>query len=302
MAIPCPRIVGSLLLILCSGTFAQQPTLPSADAIMARVAAHQDAAEAERRHYVYVQHAKVTSRKGKTVMCEEITDSRVAPTPDGSHQELLKLEGRMLVKHKYVQYNSLAAARRDTKVENDSDSVSVTVGDDGMDRDLVESMRASLLNDKSKDGISAHLFPLTSKAQADYSFRLTGRERLNGHDVFHVVFRPKQKDEYGWKGDAFIDVVDDEPVMVTTDMARKIPFAVRTLLGTNLPGLGFTVMYAPQTVGIRFPVSFGTEFKVHVLFFFHREIMMSVQNREFQKTHVTSRIVDAGTPVDPDKP
>ena len=50
---------------------------------MARVAENQDRAEAERAHYVYVQHAKMVSRHGKTVKCEEITDYRMTPMFDG---------------------------------------------------------------------------------------------------------------------------------------------------------------------------------------------------------------------------
>jgi hypothetical protein len=75
-------------------------------------------------------------------------------------------------------------------------------------------------------------------------------------------------------------------------MARNLPFAVRTLLGTSLPGLGFTVAYAPQPDGIWFPTTFGTEFKLHVLFFINREITLSADNRDFAKTHVSSQIVD----------
>ena len=74
-------------------------------------------------------------------------------------------------------------------------------------------------------------------------------------------------------------------------MARKIPFAVRTLLGTSLPGLGFTVTYAPQPDGVWFPETFGTEFKLKILFFFSREILISARNRDFEKTHVTSHIL-----------
>src|ERR1700722_8528078 len=40
--------------------------LPSAESVMNRVAINQDTAEAERVRYVYVQHAKMTSRHGKT--------------------------------------------------------------------------------------------------------------------------------------------------------------------------------------------------------------------------------------------
>ena len=51
----------------------------SAETIMAKVAANQDLAVAERAHYVYIQHAKTVSRRSGTVMCEEVTDYRVTP-------------------------------------------------------------------------------------------------------------------------------------------------------------------------------------------------------------------------------
>jgi len=326
---------GIVLACACAAS-AQQPAQHTAESIMARVAAHQDEAEADRRHYVYVQHAKVTSRKGKTAMCEEITDYRITPSADSSHEELLKVDGRVLIDHKYVQYTALlptdddnkakaddgktkngdsktnpddnkatgddSKAKDDSQPKKDSGAKADPPGGDGIDRNIVENMRSNLLNDKSKDGIDARLFPLTSKSQADYTFQLAGRERLNGRDVFHVVFRPKDKKDFGWKGDAYIDAADYQPVMVNTDMARKVPFAVRTLLGTNVPGLGFNVIYAPQPDGVWFPVSFGTEFKIDVLFFFRREIVISAENRDFQKTHVSARVLDGAEPVTPDKP
>jgi hypothetical protein len=163
-------------------------------------------------------------------------------------------------------------------------------------------MRKNLLNNKSKDGIDARLFPLTSKAQANYVFTLAGREHLNGRDVFHVKFRPQDKKNFGWQGEAYIDVDAYQPVLVTTDMARKVPFAVRTLLGTNVPGLGFTVTYAPQPDGPWFPVSFATEFKLDVLFFFRREIILNAQNRDFEKTHGETRILEGAIPVESNQP
>ena len=278
---------------------------------MARVAANQDQSEAERTHFVYVQHARVASRKGKTVRCEEITDFRVIPTESGSHQQLLKLAGRLLGKHgAYQTYDHLPTDRdkpapapqgRDPDLQAGHNDLSITVGEESMDRDLVEHMRNNFTNDRSKDGIGAGLFPLTSKAQHDYTYRLLGRERISGRDVFHITFRPKSKDDYGWKGDAFIDTTAYQPVLVHTAMARKIPFAVRTLLGTSLPGLGFTVTYAPQTSsqsssqagGLWFPVSFGTEFKMHVLFFLNRKITINAENRNFEQTHVNSTLLPA---------
>jgi hypothetical protein len=301
---PLRPILLGLALVYSNTAASQQPgsaELPTAESIMARVAANQDHAETERDHYIYMQHAHIVSRKNKTVMCEEITDSRVTPSGSDSYQELLKLDGRLLWKHKYVTYTTLPpdSDNGKTQLQADHDSLSITVGDHDTDRDLVKSMRSSLTNDKSKDGIGARLFPLTSQSQSDYLFHLVGREHVNGRDVFHVDFHPKDKDDFGWKGDAYIDASAYQPVVVRTTMARNIPFAVRTLLGTSLPGLGFTVVYAPQPDGVWFPVSFGTEFKIHVLFFFSREIIIDAQNSDFEKTHVTSKIVDGGDTVKP---
>ncbi|MDQ2926030.1 MAG: hypothetical protein M3R43_10820 [Acidobacteriota bacterium] len=264
---------------------------------MARVAANQDSAEAVRAHYVYIQHARVSSHKGKKIMCEETTDSRVTPADKGSHQQLLKLDGRLLQKGKYTAYTELPKSNGASGVTEDHD-LNISVGDDDSDRDLVENMRHNLIDTSSKDGIGANLFPLTTKQQADEVFTLIGREHINGRDVFHITFRPKDKDDFGWRGDAYIDTAAYQPVLVRTAMSRNIPFAVRTLLGTNVPGLGFTVIYAPQADGVWFPISFGTEFKIHVLFFFRREITLSAENRDFEKTHVTSHILDGVAATD----
>jgi hypothetical protein len=69
-----------------------------------------------------------------------------------------------------------------------------------------------------------------------------------------------------------------EPVVVYAEMSRKITLAVRTLLGTNLPELGFSVTYDREPDGVWFPVSFGTEFRMRVLFFIARDISMSLAN------------------------
>ena len=190
---------------------------------------------------------------------------------------------------------------------------------DGMDIDLVENLRKNLTNDRSedteekgqdsaghgvhvhvdaadegqsKDGLAKGLFPLTTKKQSQYLFTLEGRQTMNGRDVYRVSFRPKDKNDFDWKGEAFIDVHEFEPVVVYTEMSRKIPLAVRTLLGTNLPGLGFSVTYDRQPDGVWFPVSFGTEFRMRVLFFIARDISMSLANTHFEKTHADVRILD----------
>jgi hypothetical protein len=326
------RLLSAVLLSACLCAAQTKPpatgSLPSAESVMSHVAINQDTAEAERAHYVYVQHAKMTSRRGKTVMCEEITDYRFTPSIDGTDEQLLKVDGRFLKNKNFINYDKLLPRdedkpkdagkdadknesekkqdkandkekKNDKDKDKDKDPVFDPNSDETIDRDLVENMRWNLIHDKSKDGIAQHLFPLTTKDQANYVFRMIGRERLNDRDVYHIAFRPKKKDDFGWSGDAYIDTTAYQPVLVTTAMARKIPFAVRTLLGTDVPGLGFTIRYAPQPDGVWFPVNFSTEFKIHVLYFFHRQIILDAQNRDFEQTHVTSRIVGDATPVEP---
>jgi len=301
---PLLRLFAGALALSFLSASAQQPT---ADQIMARVAANQDRSEAERAHFVYVQHARVLSRKGSTIRCEELTDTRVTPTPTGSSQQLLALQGRLLVKGKYVSYDHLRDSKHasDTGKEDDSKaSLKQIDEDENTDLDLVENIRANLLGDKhghSKDGINANLFPLTSKQQADYAFTLRGREPRNGRDTFHIEFHPKDKKDIGWKGDAWIDTATFQPVVIRTALSRNLPLGVRVLLGTNVPGIGFTAIYAPQPGnqpdGVWFPVSLGSEFKIHVLFLFSRQIVIAAENRDFEKTHVTSTILDAESPV-----
>jgi len=294
----------AVLLLSTVAAAARAQQLTAAD-IMSRVAANQDRSEAARSHYVYIQHAHTLSRKGKTTHCEEVTDFRILPTDNGSQQKLLSLDGRLLYKGTYLHYTHLqsqdAKQQLNQPAPPDNDLNTTLAGDDPMDLDLVENMRQNLTATTSKDGIGAGLFPLTSKVQADYLYTLTGRAPLNGRDCYHITFQPRDKDDVSWKGDAWIDAKAFQPVLVHTTLSRNIPFAVRTLLGTSVPGLGFTVTYAPQPAdtpdALWFPITFGTEFKLHVLFFINRTIVLDVRNRDFELTHVHSTIHDTPTPL-----
>jgi hypothetical protein len=309
-------LAGLALVAQTTGPTTAQTAL-TAEQIMARVAANQDRTEAARTHYIYLQHIRTVSRKpGGRVMCEETTDNRVSPQAKGSHQELLTLDGRVWQKGHYVHYTTLQehddSDRKQKKVKTEKEDL------DGMDVDLVENLRTYLTNEgpketgehghiqinadqrqePPKDGLARELFPLTTRQQEKYLFKLEGRQKMNGRDVYHVSFRPKDKDDFDWKGEAFIDVDEFEPVVVYTEMSRKIPVGVRVLLGTNLPGLGFSVTYDREPDGVWFPVSFGTEFRMRVLFFIARDISMSLANTHFEKTHADVRILDGVKVVD----
>jgi uncharacterized protein YajQ (UPF0234 family) len=227
-----------------------------------------------------------TSEKAKKI---------VAAIKDSKKKAQASIQGdtvRVVSKDRDTCRRSWLLARQDIGVELQFTNFrSNSIDDDETDRDLVENTRKNFTQDKAKDGVDPRLFPLTSKIQADYLFHLVGQEHINGRGVFHIDFRPKDKDDFSWKGDAYIDTTSFQPVVVRTTMSRKVPFAVRTVLGTNVPGLGFNIVYAPQPDGVWFPVNFGTEFKLRVLFFFSRDITINAENRDFEKTHTDSKIV-----------
>jgi hypothetical protein len=261
------------LLVALSPFAAAQAPLIAAD-IMARVAANQDRADKLRREYVYQQHVHVVSRltNGK-LKREETADYQVFPTPEGSEKKLQLLSGRYLQKGKYVDFTG--------KPQGDEDNI---------DHDLVGDFREDLVNEKSRDGFARDLFPLTSDRQKDYDFRLLGEAQQDGRTVYRIGFRPRDKDELAWAGEALIDKEEFQPVLVFTKLNRKLPLAVRTVLGTDLPGVGFTVHYRRQPDGVWFPVSFGTEFRLRVLFAIKRDLSVSLENRNFEHTHVESKI------------
>lgn len=269
------RLLVVLLLAPSGAPATSDPAAPSAQEIMARVAANQDRAEKLRAEYVYQQHIRVVTRRtnGKLAR-EETTDYVVTPTPEGTKKELKHIEGRYWRKGKYLDFQGEPVPEADS-----------------LDGDLVDDFRGDLANDDSRDGLGRNLFPLTSKEQKQYRFVLAGEETFRGRKVYRLKFRPADKDNFTWAGEAVIDAEEFQPVTVFTHLSRKIPFLVRTMLGTNLPGIGFNVEYRRFDEGIWFPVSFGTEFRLHVLFFLNRDITVSLENSAFERANVQSKIL-----------
>jgi hypothetical protein len=274
----------TVLLIGCSyGQTAADPPL-TAEAIMARVAANQDRSETLRQQYVYRQHIHIVSRKpGAKLMREETTDYEVVPSPDGTKKVLQRLRGRYLHHRQYFDFTGDPAP--------DAES---------LDAGLIRDLRDDLASAVSKDGLGRDLFPLTSDQQEKYQFRLIGQQMQQGRSVYHLDFGPKDAKDIDWAGEAFIDAADFQPVRVFTKLSRRIPFLVRTMLGTDLPGIGFDVHYLRQPDGAWFPISFGSEFRLHVLFFLHRDISIALENSSFEHTHVNSKIEVLG-PEAPEK-
>jgi hypothetical protein len=270
------RLLWVLMLAPLGALFAGDQPSPSVQEIMARVAANQNRSQQARAEYIYQQRIRVaTHRTNGKLAREETTDYLVTPTPDGTKKELKHIDGRYLHKGKYLEIHS------EPVPESDS-----------LDGDLVHDFRDDLSNDQSKDGLGRDLFPLTSEEQKKYLFELAGEETVQGRKVYRVSFRPLDKKELTWAGEALIDAAEFEPVRVYTKLSRKIPLLVRTLLGTDLPGVGFNVEYRRFDEDIWFPVSFGTEFRLRILFVINRDITVSLENSAFERAKVQSKIVD----------
>jgi hypothetical protein len=261
---------------------------PAVDAIMAKVAENQERAEKTRTAYLYKQRIVVTSRRtnGK-LMCEEKTDYQILPSETGLQKEQTRFEGKLWHKHSYVTYVSENDEKSATKFT--PSDVTIDLGD-SLDVGLVRDFRDDLANDKTKDGLGKDLFPLTAEEQKQYEFQLVGQEQRQGRQVYRIRFRPKDRQEMTWAGEALIDAAEFAPVTISTKLSRPIPFLVKTLLGTDVPGLGFSVSYRRVADGLWFPISFGTEFRLRALFFLNRTLAVSLENTDFQQASAESTI------------
>jgi hypothetical protein len=246
----------------------------SAKEIMAQVAVNQDKAIELRRSFVYQQHVVVATRhfNGKLAR-EEKADYEIVPGVNTIERKLLSIEGQYQKKNRYIDFHG-------EPVPNDG----------SLDGGLVKGFRDDLLNENSKDGIGTDLFPLTTTEQKQYKFELLGRKQVQGRDTYLIGFSPADSHDITWAGEAWIDVEELRPVRVFTQLSRRLPFAVRTMLGTDLPGVGFNVQYRRVEKDVWFPVSFGCEFRLRAVFFIKRDITMSMEASGFRRTQVDTKV------------
>ena len=264
-----------LLFVAAAGIAAAQT--PEIAEIMARVAANQAASLEQRQNWVFHQKQLFRlMRPGGKVECEERREYTVTPSANGIQKELTRFEGKYEENGKFVPYDKPDRARLMVDVNG------ARVGAVGSD----------LADDEtSKDGIAKSLFPLTYKEQLKYQFHLVRTEQYRTRRVFRIAFEPRAGSyDTPWKGEALIDAEEFQPVYFSTKLASKVPMAVRILLGTNVKDLGFSVSYQKFAEGLWFPVSYGGEFEVRALFFFRRNISISMANDDFRRTDVASSV------------
>ncbi len=265
-------------LLLAGGVyFGQQPQpvtdLPALDTVMAQVATNQDRGEAARKQFRCIQHIHIaTSKPGFGVMREETADYEFAPGATETALQFHRLTGRYWNQGKYEDFNGepVPAAK-------------------SWDADYIRDVRMCLTNEKSRCASTPPLFPLTSEEQKQYDFRFIGRETLRERDVYHVAFTPKNKSMLAWAGEAYIDATDLQPVRVFTNLSRRVPFAVRTVLGTDISGFGYNIEYKRREDGKWLPTSYGTEYELRLFFHINRTVSVSMdtlfQNLEKNSTN-----------------
>ena len=155
----------------------------------------------------------------------------------------------------------------------------------------MHSFREDLTNDDSKDGLARDLFPLTTEEQKSYQFRLIGEETFEGRKTYHLGFTPKDSEDIEWAGEAFIDEDEFQPIYVFAGYRDAYPLECRTLLGTNLSRHRLCRSLSKAGRRCLVPTSLGSEFRIHVLFFFNRSMSISMENKNFERAHVESKIV-----------
>ena len=261
----------------------------TADGIMLRVALNQDRAQQMRTAFVYHQNVLVRlHRKNGKLAREEYAEFTVTPTTKGATRQQTLFHGKYVDHGKEVAFDESGFEHKGIDI----------------DADFAKSLLEDFANDKqTRDGVDHDCFPLTSKEQPKYSFRLEGTEDYRGTPVYRITFSPKRKasiwddDDNGqWAGEVLVDRDEFQPVLVTSSLAFKIPGWIKVMFGTNVQQLGFKVTYKKFDEDLWFPVTYGGEFKLKVLFFYSRRIGLSMQNSGFQHAVVDSKVSYAAVP------
>lgn len=287
-----PRSMGMLmaLVVLLGASDA-----PDAAAIMQRMAANLDSALDARRQYVYKQRvkARLVRTNGQTARAEK-REYTAAPGPERTEKTLVSLAGEYhKSKKEIIPY----------------DKPGFEKGGMDIDGGIMEGLIKGLADDKdSRDGIPRDLFPLHAKDLASFRFTYLGETEVKGRKAHRVAFEPLDKKvnclnigdnkEDGepeckakpWKGEAVVDAEEYQPVRIFTDLTFKMPWGVKVFLGTNLRQTGFAISYVRVAPNVWFPATYGTEFRLDVLFGYKRVMTLALDSSDFQKTEAKSEI------------
>ncbi len=268
-----------------------QPTNPALE-IMNRMAANMDSATEARRQYVYQQKVKARLiRTNGQVARQEDHEYTATPESDHTAKQLVSFNGEYhKSKKEIIKYTEPG----------------YKTGGMDIDGELIEDLVKSLVNDeKSRDGIPHSMFPLRAKDLPHYKFTLLEPTTHKGRSAHRIAFEPVTKsghclniggDDYDdcnsrpWKGEVLVDAEDLQPIRIATDLTFKMPWGVKVFLGTNLRQTGFSVSYVRVAPNVWFPSTYGTEFKLDLLFGYKRVITLALDSSDFKKTSTSSDV------------
>lgn len=249
----------------------------TAEEIMAKLTANIERASSERSQFLYEQtvRSRMIRTNGK-VARQETRKYSVLPAPGTTQKKLVSLDGEIHRNGAITKY---------TDPETQSGGVDI-------DGALINGLTEQWVDDKdSRDGIPKSLFPLGKDAVSKYDFHLLETRDWKGRPTHHLTFTPKKgADEAHWKGDLYVDAAEFQPVQIATDLAWRMPFFVRTVFGSNIRQTGFAVSYQRVAENVWIPVSYGSEFRLDVLFGYKRVITMALTSSGFQRATADSTI------------
>ena len=271
-------------------------TLAAQDAreIMTKMAENLESGLDGRLQYVYRQTVKARLvRTNGQVARSEVREYTAVPARDRTRKKLESLAGEWhKSKKEVVRYTEPGFKAKGLDI----------------DGELMEDLISSLVDsEKSRDGIPHSMFPFRSETLPRYRFTYLEQSSVAGRAAHRIAFEPQSKttnclnigeddkDEdddcpVSWKGEILVDAEDAQPVRVTTDTTFKMPRGVKMFLGTDIRQVGFSVNYARVAPGVWFPATYGTEFRLDVLFGYKRVITLSLESKDFRKTDVDSKI------------
>ncbi len=245
--------------------------------LMRRVAENVEKPNPLRREFVYTQktHSRLLRTNSKLAR-EERREYQVTPKEDRVEHKLVSFSGTYEKHKKLHPYDDPEFRHKNLD----------------LDGELIEDLTNDLIADEdSRDGIDLDLFPIRAKDLDHYKFEFLGEQTTQQRRVARIRFSPLKKDwDHLWEGETLIDLEDAFPLQIQTRMARKVPLAVRTLMGINLKQLGFSVSFARLDKDLWFPKTYGTEFQIDLFFGYKRVIAMSMESSDFRRTSAASSI------------
>jgi hypothetical protein len=269
--------------------------------IMEKMAAKIEASVDARRQYVYKQRisAKLVRANGQIARAEK-REYTAAPGPERTEKTLVSLQGEYhKSKKEIIRYDQPGFEKGGMDI------------DGGLMKDLIKDLANS---EKSRDGIPHSVFPFRANDLQFFKFTYAGQTEVKGRKAHRIAFEPVNKksnclnigdEDYDdedcvgsrpWKGEVVVDAEEFQPVRIFTDLTFKMPWGVKVFLGTNIRQTGFSASYTRVAPDVWFPATYGTEFRLDVLFGYKRVITLALDSSDFQRAEAKSEITFA--PVD----